>query len=116
VAVKLGTDDKNCDWIYRISANPGDTEGQRPAAHSGLGTWVGARVASPRCLILRPGCWNVPRATTALQSGRALGAWSEPQSVPESRKSNRKARSLRGSVREARGTLMIVHRNNITMY
>jgi hypothetical protein len=83
VAVKLGTDGKNCDWIYRISANPGDAEGQRPAAHSGLGTWVGARVASPRCLILRPGCWNVPRATTALQS------WARPWRVERAAKRTR---------------------------
>jgi len=59
---------ENCEWIYRFSANPGSAEGRRPAASPGLGTWVGARVASPRCPILRPGCWNVPRPTTALQS------------------------------------------------
>ena len=52
------TDNKNCEWIYRFWANPGEPEGRRRAAHSGLGTWVGARVASPRCPILRPGCFE----------------------------------------------------------
>jgi len=46
---------KNCRWIYRIRANPGVGEGRHRAAHSGLGAWVGARVASPRGPILRPG-------------------------------------------------------------
>ena len=44
-----------CNWIYRFPANPGNAEGRRPAAHPGLGPWLGARVASPRCPILRPG-------------------------------------------------------------
>jgi hypothetical protein len=32
-----------------------DAEGRHRAARPGLGTWVGAQVASPRCPILRPG-------------------------------------------------------------
>ena len=32
-----------------------DAEGRHRAARPGLGAWVGARVASPRCPILRPG-------------------------------------------------------------
>src|ERR1700688_3721674 len=44
-----------------------DAEGRRPAAHPGLGTWVGARVASPRCPILRPGFSNLLRSTATGQ-------------------------------------------------
>src|SRR5262245_3754309 len=40
-----------------------DGEGRRPAAHPGLGAWVGARVASPRGAILRPGCSSRHRVT-----------------------------------------------------
>ena len=36
-----------------------DAEGRHPAARPGLGPWVGARVASPRCPILRPGSSSV---------------------------------------------------------
>ena len=36
-----------------------DAEGRHPAAHPGLGPWVGARVASPRGPILRPGSSSV---------------------------------------------------------
>lgn len=50
---------KDFYWIYRLVANPGVAEGRHPAAHSGLGAWVGARVASPRCPILRPGGLSV---------------------------------------------------------
>src|SRR5271166_6146031 len=44
-----------------------DAEGRRPAAHPGLGPWVGARVASPRCPILRPGSSNLLRSTATRQ-------------------------------------------------
>jgi hypothetical protein len=44
------------------------TAGERHrAAPSGLGPWDGARVASPRCPILRPGSFSVLRTTTAGQ-------------------------------------------------
>src|SRR5262249_39584645 len=36
-----------------------DAEGRHRAAHPGLGAWVGARVASPRCPILRPGSSSI---------------------------------------------------------
>ena len=36
-----------------------DAEGRRPAAYPGLGTWVGDRVAFPRCPILHPGSSNL---------------------------------------------------------
>jgi hypothetical protein len=35
-----------------------DAEGRHRAARPGLGPWVGARVASPRCPILRPGPYS----------------------------------------------------------
>jgi hypothetical protein len=44
-----------------------DAEGRRPAAHPGLGTWVGARIASPRCPILRPGSSSVFETTASWQ-------------------------------------------------
>ena len=44
-----------------------DAEGRRPAARAGLGTWVGARVASPRCPILRPGSSSVFGTTATWQ-------------------------------------------------
>src|SRR3954463_11956918 len=47
-----------------------DAEGRRPAARPGLGPWVGARVASPRCPILRPGSSSV-FGTTATRQFRA---------------------------------------------
>jgi len=47
-----------------------DAEGRRPAARPGLGTWVGARVASLRCPILQPGSSSV-LGTTALRQFRA---------------------------------------------
>jgi len=59
--------DKDFQWIYRFLANPGDAEGRHPAAHSGLGAWVGARVASPRCPILRPGGLSVSHRAGARQ-------------------------------------------------
>jgi hypothetical protein len=63
----LVEDDKNFQRIYRFVANPGDAEGRHPAAHSGLGTWVGARVASPRCPVLRPGGLSVSQGASARQ-------------------------------------------------
>jgi hypothetical protein len=51
-----------------------DAEGRRPAARPGLGTWVGARVASPRCPILRPGSSSVFGTTTSWQFGAASPA------------------------------------------
>jgi hypothetical protein len=59
-----------------------DAEGRRPAAHPGLGTWVGARVASPRCPILRPGSSSVFE-TTATWQFRA----GSPARKPEQRNS-----------------------------
>jgi acetyl esterase/lipase len=47
-----------------------DAEGRHPAARPGLGPWVGARVASPRCPILRPGSSSV-FGTTAIRQFRA---------------------------------------------
>jgi hypothetical protein len=58
---------KDCGWIYRITAKPGNAEGRRPAAFPGPGTWVGARVASPRCPILRPGSSSVFETTATWQ-------------------------------------------------
>ena len=45
----LVTENKDCEWIYRFRANPGWAVGRHRAAPAGLGPWVGARVASPRC-------------------------------------------------------------------
>src|SRR5262249_54477042 len=44
-----------------------DAEGRHRAARPGLGPRVGARVASPRCPILRPGPWSVSGATATGQ-------------------------------------------------
>src|SRR5258708_37528323 len=44
-----------------------DAEGRHPAARPGLGPWVGARVASPRCPILRPGASSVFDTTPTWQ-------------------------------------------------
>src|SRR4051812_13060466 len=51
-----------------------DAEGRHPAARPGLGTWVGARVASPRCPLLRPGSSRVfgTAATGQFRLGRPL--------------------------------------------
>ena len=65
-----------CNWIYRLPANPGNAEGRRPAAHPGLGPWVGARVASPRCPILRPGDLSVAGNTL-------IGQFPSPRSGPD---------------------------------
>src|SRR3954454_6279914 len=50
-----------------------DAEGRHRAARTGLGTWVGARVASPRCPILRPGFLNVAQETG---TGQTPSPWS----------------------------------------
>src|SRR6516225_5161729 len=47
-----------------------DAEGRHRAARPGLGPWVGARVASPRGPILRPGSSSV-LGTTATRQFRA---------------------------------------------
>ena len=65
-----------CNWIYRFPANPGNAEGRRPAAHPGLGPWLGARVASPRCPILRPGDLSVAGNTL-------IGQFPSPRSGPD---------------------------------
>ena len=75
-----------CNWIYRFPANPGNAEGRRPAAHPGLGPWLGARVASPRCPILRPGDLSVAGNTLIEQfpsprSGPDAWQRSSPASV-----------------------------------
>ncbi len=75
-----------CNWIYRFAANPGNAEGRRPAAHPGLGPWLGARVASPRCPILRPGDLSVAGNTLIEQfpsprSGPDAWQRSSPASV-----------------------------------
>jgi hypothetical protein len=44
-----------------------DAEGRHRAARPGLGPWVGARVASPRCPILRPGSSSVFGTTATRQ-------------------------------------------------
>src|SRR6516225_6672259 len=51
-----------------------DAEGRHPAARPGLGPWVGARVASPRCPILRPGSSSVLGTMTTWQSGARSAA------------------------------------------
>jgi hypothetical protein len=68
-------DAKEFKRIYRLMANPGDGEGRHPAAHSGLGAWVGARVASPRRPILRPGRLSVSQRASARQR---LSPWPWP--------------------------------------
>ena len=50
-----------------LSGQSRDAEGRRPAAHPGLGPWVGARVASPRCPILRPGPSSLLPSTATTQ-------------------------------------------------
>ncbi len=44
-----------------------DAKGRHRAARPGLGTWVGAQVASPRCPILRPGTSSVSGTTATGQ-------------------------------------------------
>src|SRR3954453_18835743 len=44
-----------------------DAEGRHRAARPGLGPWVGAQVASPRCPILRPGSCSVSGTTVTEQ-------------------------------------------------
>ena len=44
-----------------------DAEGRHRAARPGLGPWVGARVASPRCPILRPSSYSVSGTTATGQ-------------------------------------------------
>ena len=44
-----------------------DAEGRHRAARPGLGPWVGAQVASPRCPILRPGSCSVSGTTATGQ-------------------------------------------------
>src|SRR5208337_244882 len=69
-------DANTCDWIYRFPAKPGNAEGRRPAAHPGLGTWIGARVASPRCPILRPG-------DLSLSASALIRQFPSPRSGPD---------------------------------
>src|SRR5262245_25420714 len=45
-----------------------DAEEWHPAALPGLGPWVGARVASPLCLILQPSPTSVPQLREAGKS------------------------------------------------
>src|SRR6516165_9446358 len=64
-----------------------DAEGRHRAAHPGLGPWVGARVASPRCPILRPGPFSVPRAAfgkqfAARRSGGTIARGAIPSTAP----------------------------------
>ena len=59
-----------------------DAEGRRPAARPGLGPWVGARVASPRCPILRPGSSSVFGTTTTWQFRARSGARKTGQKNP----------------------------------
>ena len=59
-----------------------DAEGRHPAARPGLGTWVGARVASPRCPILRPGSSSVWGTMTTWQSGAGSAARKASQPNP----------------------------------
>jgi len=64
-----------------------DAEGRHPAAHPGLGAWVGARVASPRGPILRPG--SSSRLGTA-------ATWQFPVRSPWRKGGDRMARDPRG--------------------
>src|SRR5579883_952266 len=51
-----------------------DAEGRHPAAHPGLGPRVGARVASPRGPILRPGPSSLLRLTSGGQFTPGAGS------------------------------------------
>src|SRR5271166_2633057 len=60
--------------------------GRHRATLSGLGSWVGPRVASPRCPILRPDLLSVPRSTATVQippfrTWLAAGRWPSPVSA-----------------------------------
>src|SRR5262245_21106965 len=61
-----------------------DAEGRHRAAHPGLGPWVGARVASPRGPILRPGPLSVPRATSGEQFAPRRSGGSSARGAPPS--------------------------------
>ena len=50
-----------------------DAEGRHRAARPGLGTWVGARVASPRGPLLRPGSCSVSGPTVTGQCRSWVG-------------------------------------------
>jgi hypothetical protein len=58
---------KSCEWIYRISANAGTPTGGVLPTFPVLGTLVVARVASPRCPLLRPDFSSLARGTPTVQ-------------------------------------------------
>ena len=72
VARKLETGIKDCEWIYRFWANPGRPRGGIVPPPPVLAPGSGARVASPRCPILRPSPLNVTR-------------WAVPEQTPSPR-------------------------------
>jgi hypothetical protein len=96
--------------IYRLRANPGEQKQKRDVPRvsfrrpvSGLGSWRGARVASPRSPVLRPGHWPCyPRAARGT-TVRARGVRDMPPQImraaaqPRNRRRDR-IRSLRGRV------------------
>jgi hypothetical protein len=57
---------KTVNGFIALRPIPG-CRGRRRAAHPGLGAWDGARVASPRCPILRPGPSSILRTTATRQ-------------------------------------------------
>jgi hypothetical protein len=71
---------KNCKWIYRFRANPGDAEGRRPAAHPGLG----------------PGSALGSRPRVALSSAQVAPVYSRAHSGSNSSPRRRGARTSPG--------------------
>src|SRR5271166_623360 len=76
---------RDVDFPVSYQSRKGKT-GRHHAALCGLGSWVGARVASPRCPILRPGLLGVPRSTSTVQippsrTWLAAGRWPSPVSA-----------------------------------
>src|SRR5438067_9007594 len=59
---KLGSELKKLSMDLSLLGQSRDAEGRHRAALPGLGPWVGARVASPRGPILRPGPSTLLRA------------------------------------------------------
>src|SRR5271166_4033461 len=76
---------RDVDFPVSYQSRNGKT-GRHRATLSGLGSWVGARVASPRCPILRPDLLSVPRSTATVQippsrTWLAAGRWPSPVSA-----------------------------------
>src|SRR5208282_4954553 len=76
---------RDVDFPVSYQSRKGKT-GRHRAALSGLGSWVGARVASPHCPILRRSLLSVPRSTATVQvppsrTWLAVGRWPSPVSA-----------------------------------